>query len=121
MNARSRAVLHALLPDQGAPGLPGVFESGFEAFYADFKKTALPSMRFGFCAAVATATWISPLLIRRLPPLSRLSPEEREKALCALGKSDFYLLRQMSLLLKAVVSFHYGARPEVRRAIRFPQ
>ncbi|MBI3553864.1 MAG: hypothetical protein HY077_15320 [Elusimicrobia bacterium] len=120
MNARSRAVIEALIPQGGQPPLPGAFESGFDDFYARFQNTALPSMRLGFRAALWAAAWLSPLLIGRVPPLSRLSSEDRERALEAMGASRSYHVRQLLLLLKAVISFHYGAHPAVRRALEFP-
>ena len=54
------------------------------------------------------------LLIHRLPPLERLSVDDRETALEAMGKSRFYLMRQCFLLLKAVTSFGYGRTKAVR-------
>jgi hypothetical protein len=119
LSPAQRAVLETLLPSGAHPTLPGVLETGFEGFYADFEKTALPSMRLGFKAAVFFAQWVSPLLIFRLPPLSRLSPETRERAIEAMGQSRFYLVRQLVLLLKAVTCFGYGADPRVRAAVGY--
>jgi hypothetical protein len=116
---RDRAVLDALLPPGGPEGLPGAFEAGFEEFEAAFSKDAPLPMRLGWRAALLSAAWLSPLLIGRLPPLDRLAPEEREDALCAMGKSRFYLIRQVSLLLKAVTSFGYGGAPAVRRSVGY--
>jgi hypothetical protein len=116
ISPRDRAVLDALLPAGGTEGFPGAFESGFETFEAGFSADAPMTMRLGWRAALFAAAWISPLLIRRLPPLDRLRPEDREAALEAMGKSRFYLLRQVFLLLKAVTSFGYGSTKAVRRA-----
>ena len=66
-------------------------------------------MRVGWLAALWVASWISPLLIRRLPPLDRLEPDAREDALNALSKSRIYLLRQVMLLL-------HGRDDEIRQA-----
>jgi hypothetical protein len=120
VNPRQRAVIEALAPQGAHPTLPGALESGFEDFHAKFQNTAILPMRLGFVAALWAAAWLSPTLIGKLPPISRLTPEDREQALEALGTSRFYLLRQLLLLLKAVVSFHYGAQPTVRRALEFP-
>lgn len=121
LNARQRAVICALLPPEGPASLPGAFDAGFEGFYARFEETALPEMRLGFKAALFVGVWVAPLLIGRLPPISRLSSEDGARALEGLGKSRFYLIRQMLLLLKAIVSFHYGAQRPVRDAIGFPK
>jgi len=120
LNRRQRAVIEALVPKDGPAPLPGAFDANFEEFFARFEATALPSMRWGFAAGLWVAAWIAPALILKLPPITRLSTEDREAALEALGKSRIYLLRQMLLLLKAVVSFCYGANPKVRQALGVP-
>lgn len=119
LNARDRTVLDALLPPGGPEGLPGAFEAGFEEFEKGFASDAPFPMRFGWRAALFAACWVSPLLIGRLPPLTRLAPPEREDALCAMGKSRVYLIRQVSLLLKAVTSFGYGGTKAVRRVVGY--
>ncbi len=116
---RERSVLDALLPPGGTEGLPGAFEAGFEDFESGFSKDAPLPMRLGWRAALFLAYWVSPLLIGRLPPLVRLSTEEREEALGAMGKSRVYLIRQVFLLLKAVTSFGYGGTKAVRRAVGY--
>lgn len=119
MNARERAVIGALLPPGGPEGLPGAFEAGFAEFETGFRRAAPLPMRLGWRAALFVGAWIAPLLIKRLPPLDRLPENERADALEALGKSRFYLVRQSSLLLKAVVSFGYGSTPLVRKVVGY--
>lgn len=119
ISAADRAVLDALLPPGGPEGLPGAFEAGFEEFERGFAADAPLPMRLGWRAALFAAAWLSPLLIGRLPPFGRLAPAEREAALGAMGKSRIYLLRQVSLLLKAVTSFGYGGTKAVRRAVGY--
>lgn len=118
LGARDRVVLDALLPS-GLDGLPGAFEAGFEQYEEGFRADAPAPMRLGWRAALFLAAWLSPLLIRRLPPLDRLPVDEREAALEAMGKSRFYLIRQCFLLLKAVTSFGYGSTKSVRRAVGY--
>lgn len=121
LSAGRRAVVDALLPSKSCPELPlGAFDAGFEAFFDRFEKTAPAGLRLGFRAALWAGAWVSPVLIGRLPPLSRLPQEEREEALEALGRCRFYPLRQSLLLLKAVVSFCYGADARVRAAVGYP-
>src|SRR5258706_15015055 len=118
LSRRSRLVLDTLLPAQTHPGLQrGLFEAGFDQFYLEFENSASPSLRWGFRAALFVATWLAPLLIGRLPPLSRLDRSARERALLALETSRFYLLRQMLLLLKTTVCFCYGADEAVRDTV----
>jgi len=111
-------VIDSLLPS-GLDGFPGALEVGFEQFEKDFSRDAPATMRIGWRAALFIAAWLSPLLIKRLPPLDRLSADDREAALEAMGKSRFYLIRQCFLLLKAVTSFGYGSTRAVRRAVDY--
>jgi hypothetical protein len=122
LSRRSRLVLDTLLPAQAHPTLgAGVLDAGFDDFWSDFERTAEPSFRSGFRAALLAATWLSPLLILRLPPLSLHDRPTRERALVAMESSRFYLLRQMLFLLKTVVCLSYGADPAVRAAVGYPR
>ena len=122
LNNAARVVLDTLLPSSANPLLPfGLFDTGFDVFWADVEQTALPAWRWGLRAAVLTAVWAAPLLIRRLPPLTRLDRPARERALAAMGASRVYLLRQMLGLLKTSAALGYGASPQVRAAIGHPR
>ena len=121
LKSRHRAVLDALLPSGASADFPdGAFDSGFDAFYAEFQRDAPLSMRLAFSAALETACWLAPALISRRPPLSRLPREDAERSLEALGKSRSYLLRQQLLLLKTVLALHFGGLPKTRRAVGYP-
>ena len=119
MNRRGRAVIDALLPPGGSEGLPGAFEAGFEHWEILFSAEAPTPMRLGWHAALFVAAWVSPLLIRRLPPFDRLPEDERTRALEAMGKNRFYLMRQCFLLLKTITSFGYGSTRAVRRIVGY--
>ena len=122
LSKRARVVLDTLLPSEAHPTLKyGVFDTDFDAFWLDFESTALPAWRWGFYAASWAATWIAPLLIRRLPPLTRYDRPTRERALAAMETSRIYFLRQMMGLLKTIVSFGYGADRDVRDSIGYPR
>ena len=119
MTRNERSVFDALLPaDPGRQPPLGLFDAGFDDFYPEFMRTSPRDVRLAVRGALLAAGWLSPLLIRRLPPFSRLGPEDRERALEAMGKSRSYLLRQALMLLKAAASFCYGAHPEVREALK---
>lgn len=114
------AVIDALLPADADERLPvGVLDSGFEAFLDDFARLAAPNLQRGFWISLLAAGWVAPLLVRRLPPLSRLPLGDRGRALEAMERSRLAVLRQLLSVLKTVVSLHYGAVPEVRRAIGY--
>jgi len=121
LSKQSRIVLDTLLPSRAHPTLNyGVFDAGFNEFWAEFERTALPSLRWGLSTAVFAATWIAPLLIHRLPPLTLHDRPTRERALAAMGASRSYILRQLFVVLKTTVCFCYGADPNVRDAIGYP-
>ena len=121
LNRQSCLILDTLLPGGTNSKLPyGLFDTGFEAFWSEFERTALPSWRRGFRAALWLANWFSPLLIRRPPPLTLYDRPTRERALAAMERSRLYLLRQMIGLLKTTVSLAYGANSDVREAIGYP-
>jgi hypothetical protein len=71
----------------------GIFDAGFDAFYADFQKNAIFSMRLGFTAALFLTIWIAPLLILRIPPISLYKRETRERILEAMYRSRLYAVR----------------------------
>ncbi len=85
----------------------------------DFEASAPADFRRIFRLALVTAGWVAPLLIGRLPPMSRLNSHDRERALAAMDKSHLPELRQLVIVLKTVASLHYGGLPEVRQAIGY--
>ena len=120
LHAVDRAVLGALLPAGMSSRLAlGVLDTGFDAFLDEFEQAAPTDLRRAFGLALFTAGWLSPILIRRLPPLSRLAAADRAHALSAMERSRVPELRQLVRVLKTVVSLHYGALPQVRRAIGY--
>ena len=122
LSKRARVVLDTLLPSEAHPALKaGVFDTDFDVFWLDVERTALPAWRWGFHAALWAATWIAPLLILRLPPLTQHERQTRERALAAMETSRIYFLRQLLGLLKTVVCFGYGADRDVRAAIGYPR
>jgi hypothetical protein len=119
---RDRIVMDTLLPANADPRLPhGVMELGFDAFHAEFERSATRFLRAAFRASLLAATWISPVLVRRAPPLDRLSRPARERALEAMATSRVALLRQLLVVLKLVAAMSYGAQPGVREAVGYWQ
>src|SRR6059036_3144990 len=114
LSRRSRVVLETLLPDDAHPTLKaGLIGANFEDFYREFSRTATWKLRVPFSLALFVAVWIAPLLIGRVPPLTRFDRSTRERALERLFSSRIYLLRQTSLALKLVLSLCFVADPSV--------
>ena len=115
-----RVVLDTLLPANAHPLLPlGVLDTRFDDFYDAFVRDATPFIRTAVRIAFLAATWIAPLLVRRRPPLRRLSLDDRERALEAMASSSNALLRQLVVLLKLLAALCYGGDPRVRDAIGY--
>lgn len=115
-----RAVLDALLPSGASSLLPqGLANTGFEDFLVEFDAAAPADFRRVFWLALVTAGWVAPLLIGRLPPMSRLNSQDRDRALAAMDRSSLPELRQLVIVLKTVASLHYGGLSEVRQAIGY--
>jgi hypothetical protein len=116
-----RIILDTLLPPSAHPELPeGALDAGFEDFWREYRKNFIPTIRAAFSAALFAANWVSPLLIRKLPPLARYNRQTREAALRAMSNSGINLLRQGVRVMKLMVSFCYGANARVRKAIGYP-
>jgi len=94
-------------------------ETGFDDFLTDFEREAPDAFRRVFRLALFAGGWVAPILIGRLPPITRLNPEDREKALAAMARSRVPELRQLVTVLKTVASLHYGGLREVRQAIGY--
>jgi hypothetical protein len=106
--------------DGAEPPLPGVLDTDFGEFLRSFEATAHPRLRLGFRAGSFAAVWIAPVLIRRVPPITRLSPAARERALEALSKTRIYPLRQLYGALRLTVALGYAGDERVRRAVGYP-
>jgi hypothetical protein len=96
-------------------------DTGFENFLRDFEAAAPADFRRAFRLALIAGAWAAPILIGRLPPLSRLSPEQQERALTAMEHSRVPELRQLLRVLKTVASLHYGGLAAVRQSIGYHQ
>ena len=68
-------------------------------------------------AGLLAAQWLAPVLVAKLPPLSRLERfEDRVEALQALERSP---LGPALLAIKAVLCIHYFEHPEVAEEVGF--
>src|SRR5260221_13047202 len=60
LGASERAVWQTLLPAGVDPALPGLLDTGFEAYRADFAASAPWTLRLALRAALWAATWLAP-------------------------------------------------------------
>ncbi len=97
----------------------GLLNTGFEDFLVEFDAAAPADFRRVFRLALVAAGWVAPVLVGRVPPMSRLNSDDRARALAAMDRSRLPELRQLVIVLKTVASLHYGALPQVREAIGY--
>lgn len=120
LSSRGRVVFDTLLPAGADARLPrGLLELEFAAFYSEFVQDAPALIRTVLPIAIVCCTWVAPLLAGKVPPLGRLSRDDRERALEAMARSRVGILRQLIVLLKLVAAMSYGADPGVREAIGY--
>ena len=87
MNKRTRIVVDTLLPAGAHAAFGrGALDAGFGSFLETFDRTAPVRLRQGFHVGVAAATWVAPVLIGRVPPITLHRRETREHALQAMTK-----------------------------------
>ena len=114
-------VLETLLPSEAHPALPkGLYDTGFDEFYEDFRHHAARKLRLSFRVTLFLCVWVAPLLIGRVPPITLHGSPARERALRRLFESPFFLFRQLGLTMKLVVALCYGADRDVRDAVGYP-
>lgn len=106
--------------EDAEPPLPGILDTDFDGFARSFLPTAHPLLRLGFRAGCLVAVWVAPVMVRRLPPITRLSPADRERALDALARTRVHSLRRVAGALRLVVAFGYAGDERVRAAIGLP-
>ncbi|HET7482349.1 MAG TPA: hypothetical protein VFK89_05750 [Actinomycetota bacterium] len=121
LRRRARVVLQTLVPEQAHPVLTkGIEGVRFDDFYADFAANASGKLLLSFRASLFLAIWVAPLLVGRIPPITRHRADVRRRILDRFFASRIALFRQIALTMKFVVSLCYGADDDVRRAVGLP-
>lgn len=112
-----RAMVRSALP--APPGLAedvddaSLLESGLDHLRGSMPGIQRVALRF----AVWLVCVLGPLSLRRLPPFTRLSVDERDRALAHLGGSDNFVVREMVVLIKLVAALVRELSPAFRRAL----
>jgi hypothetical protein len=113
----ARALAQALFETGEAP-LPTERLDWVEAELGDFFAHVSLRARLLFRTCVATISWVAPLLVAELPPLSRLTPAARVEALHRLERTPFSLAL---FAAKAVLCIVYYEHPDAAREIGWDQ
>ncbi len=112
-----RAMVRAALP--APPELAGdvddaaVLEAGLEQLRDSMPRIQRIALRF----AVWLVCLLGPLGLRRLPPFTRLTQDDRDRALARLGASDNFVIREMVVLIKLVAALVRELSPAFRGAL----
>jgi hypothetical protein len=100
--------------------LPGLDQVDLDGFLERYKREA-PALLWSGVIAGAVAYNMSPIFTIGKPlPASKLSPEDRDRHVDAVGSSNSYHLRQLIFLLKMVAGMAWGQSPAVRSAMGLP-
>jgi hypothetical protein len=112
-----RAMVRAVLP--APPGLAAAeddaptLERGLEQLRGSMPWIQRVALRFG----VWLVCLLGPLSLRQLPPFTRLSADDRDRALVRLGGSDLFVVREMVVLIKLVAALVRELSPSFRGAL----
>lgn len=114
----ARAIMEGLFAsDDGPP--PGDRLDWVMRDLADFFGHVNLRARLLFRACVFAVTWIAPLLLFALPPLSRLSVDDRVRALERMERSPLFSMPFLGA--KALLSIVYYEHPDAAREIGWDQ
>jgi len=108
-----RAALPAPPPLPADEDADPALERGLEQLRGAMPGLQRVALRF----AVWLVCVLGPLSQRRLPPFTRLSATERDRALARLGASDLYVVREMVVLIKLVAALARELSPGFRAAL----
>lgn len=111
----TKSALRANYPATDA--LPGVDETGIDAFIAQYRREAPGLLKVGFYLGIA-AFHLTPLFTVFVPlPAFLLPAGLRDKHAYKLATHPVYVLRQTSFLVKMMAGLCWGQHPEVRRRL----
>jgi acyl-CoA reductase-like NAD-dependent aldehyde dehydrogenase len=112
-----RAVLETMFPMSKENPLPPLPKEESDAFLRDMHRQFPVMAGLGMRAAILTAALTPMMAKRRWVTLDRLSPEERLETMEWMYKSDFYLLRQVGVLLKTTGGLSHATTTRFHAAV----
>ncbi|MCC6554537.1 MAG: hypothetical protein IT372_16280 [Polyangiaceae bacterium] len=111
------AVLAAVIPADGAPGVGALEPAEIEAFWPAFRAHAPPLVRAGLRLAVWAVSLAPPLVVGAGRTFAALGRDDQERVLVAFRSSRVYLVRQLAVALVAVACLAYGTVPRLRAGV----
>ena len=113
----ARAALATMFPSGAHPNVPGADKVDGGASLEDVCRTVPPRVALGLRAAVWLVALAPLFVVFRLRTLPGLESDVRERVVLALLSSRLYVVRQLTLLLKAFGALIFVAAPGVRASI----
>ena len=113
----ARAALATMFPSGAHPGVPGADVIDGGESLDEVCRTVPARVALGLRAAVWILALAPLVVLFRLRTLAGLEPASRERVVLALLSSRVYVVRQLTLLLKAFGALIFVAAPGVREAI----
>jgi hypothetical protein len=111
--AWAEALFAAILATGGDDGLPSFSAIDRTAFWRRFDEATAPLVRAGLRPMVHTLTFL-PVVSGFRKPFFLLTPEERDRFLCAASRNTNYFVRQSLVAIKTLACFAYFDDPRAR-------
>ena len=113
VKALIRSTLRDLYPP--SPDLPGIDDTGVDAYLDQFRAEAPTTMYAGLLAGTALYQ-LSPIATIKKPlPAALLRPEDKERHAQAITKTSNYPARQMIFLVKMIAGMCWAKDDRVRQ------
>src|SRR5262245_59383939 len=110
--------MRALYP--AAAGLPGIDETGIEAFLREYRRDTTRLLWAGVVLGAAIFA-LTPIFTLGIPLPAFLLPRRAlDRHALRVTSSRFYLVRQAVFLVKMVAGLCWGAHADVRRRLALP-
>ena len=107
------ALFGAMIPPSGSrPGLANIDQT---RFWGTLDQSAPPLVALGLRAAVWILTFMPCFMFKYLKPFNRLSADKKDEFISCATRSNWYLVRQLVMTVKAFSAFAYFSDPGVRK------
>lgn len=113
----TRELFNTMVPGGTHPDVPeGAGDLGADEVLDDFYRRATVLGAIGYRGGLWLMWLLPPVVLGKLRTFKRLGPSERDDYIRAMRSSRFYIVRQLTFLLKLVACTGYLAHPRVREA-----
>ena len=115
----AQAALGAMFPGSRDKGLAGIGGMDVHGFLADVMRSLPFKAAIGLRAAVWLVALAPIVVLRRLATIRSLPPVDRERVVASLSASRTYVVRSLTMVLKAIGALLYAGDEAVRARLHF--